>query len=89
MDKESKSYQNFMSDDFEEDPEDDEELLRKLEKKNGIVSKVKTMGFGDLPSEIVVEISQETEKVEEEDDFSDMVDETYTVEEEDDFSDMI
>lgn len=89
MDKESKAYQNFMSDDFEEDPEDDEELLRKLEKKNGIVSKVKTMGFGDLPSEIVVEIPQETEKVEEEDDFSDMVDETYTVEEEDDFSDMI
>lgn len=82
LSEDTKAYQNMFSDDFDEDEEDDAEIVRKLEEKSGMVSKkdVSLGGFGDLDLSSIVEESQKTDStnsdeslVDDDDDFSDMM----------------
>ena len=99
LDQNSKAYENLFSDDFEEDESEEEEIIKKLEEKNGVVptQKLIASAFGDLDFSSLLKQAEEKQTVEEnsadEEDFSDMDSGSSSgieyYDDDDDFSDMV
>ena len=88
LDEGSKAFANMFSDDFTEDEDEEDELVRKIEEKNGISSKVKNNsevhknlgGFGDLDLSSMLNMSNENivnSSEDDEDDYSDMISDDF------------